>query len=306
MNDRARTIGTQTVRTRTTSPLADVARVDVEAGEVMARVARTFDVASRLLPAEVRVDVRRLYLVMRTLDDLVDHGDPTAAERLAAVERWASGGVPETREAALLADLAARHPTLPRDAVRDFCAGMQADLAGPRHTTEADLAMYCYRVAGTVGRLMAVLLGVTPGAEAEADRAARALGCAMQRTNILRDLVEDAEAGRVYLPVDALAAAGITPSSAADAIRSLDRWPAERRRALIAPQVARADADYERGLAGVGHLLAGRRAVAAAGAMYREILREIERDAHGGSRRRAVVPRYRKATLVARVMVFGR
>ena len=276
---------------------AAVGRHDGEARVVMARVARTFDLATRLLPPGVRTDVRRLYLVLRTLDDLVDDGEPDAAERIAAVEAWTRGEAAPGREAELLADLAARHPALPRDAVLDFCAGMRADLSGPRHATGEDLDRYCYQVAGTVGRLMAPLLGIVPGREVEADAAARALGAAMQRTNILRDLREDARAGRVYLPDDRLSAVGVAPGDA-EALLDLPAWGVSRRRALLAPEIAAADADYAAGLAGVACLERGRPGIRAAGAMYRAILREIERDGYGASGRRAVVPRTRKLRLV--------
>jgi phytoene synthase len=272
---------------------------DAEARVVMARVARTFDLATRILPREARTDVRRLYLVLRTLDDLVDHGQPAARDRIAAVERWAHGGAPESREAELLDELAARHPDLPRDAVLDFCAGMRADLAGPRHVTSADLDRYCYQVAGTVGRMMAPVLGLRPGCEDDADAAARAMGAAMQRTNILRDVREDARLGRVYLPDATLAVADVAPGDAS-ALLDLPAWPLARRRALLAPEIARADADYRAGIDGIGCLRAGRPAIRAAAVMYQEILRRIERDRYAASGRRAVVPRWRKLRLVAR------
>jgi phytoene synthase len=283
--------------------MSGVEQYDGEARVVMARVARTFDVATRILPADVRTDVRRLYLVLRTLDDLVDQGPRAeAGTRIGAVEAWVEDGRTGSPETEILADLASRHPDLPRDAVADFCAGMRADLAGPRHVTEADLDLYCYQVAGTVGRLMAPLLGIEPGREAEADAAARAMGAAMQRTNILRDVREDAELGRVYLPDAHLAVVALGPGSdpaTADALTGLPAWPEARRQALLAPEIARADADYAAGSAGVGCLLRGRRAIRAASAMYQGILREIERDGYVASGRRAVVPRHRKLVLLA-------
>ncbi|HYO43710.1 MAG TPA: phytoene/squalene synthase family protein, partial [Candidatus Limnocylindrales bacterium] len=284
---------------------APVERHDGEARVVMARVARTFDLATRLLPADARTDVRRLYLVLRTLDDLVDGGDPDAGARLAAVEAWVAGEPATGLEAELLTDLAARHPALPRDAVADFCAGMRADLRGPCHATDDDLDTYCYQVAGTVGRLMAPLLGIVPGRDAEADTAARALGAAMQRTNILRDLREDARHGRVYLPASALAGVGVAPGDAG-ALLDLPAWPRERRERLLAPEIARAEADYASGLAGIDSLARGRPGIRAAGGMYRAILREIERDGYGASGRRAVVPRHRKVRLVAAALTRGR
>lgn len=292
-----------------TTAVDTLVRHDAEARQVMARVARTFDLATWLLPGPVRRDVRRLYLVLRTLDDLVDHGDPAAPDHVAAVEAWASTGVVRGREAELLDDLARRHPDLPRDAVADFCAGMRADLAGTRHATEDDLARYCYQVAGTVGRLMAPLLGILPGRAAEADAAARALGAAMQRTNILRDVVEDARRGRVYLPDDALIAAGIDAGSettAATALAALGTWGLDRRRALLAPQIARADVDYAAGVSGIGALRRGRRGIGAAARMYRAILREIEQDGYGAGGRRAVVGRGRKARILVGTLIGAR
>lgn len=245
------------------------------------RVARTFALACRILPAAVRDDVYRLYLVFRTLDDAVDHGQPGAEARIEAVERWARGCPPGSREARLLAEVDARHP-LPRPALGDFCRGMRDDLAARAIVTESDLDEYCYRVAGTVGVVMSAVLGTRAPAEQEA----AALGMAMQRTNILRDLEEDSARGRVYLPRE-----------------TLDRHGgdgAEGREGLMRDQIARADADYEQGLAGVRKLARGRPAVRAAAVMYREILRKIERDGYGRSGQRAVVSRRRKLALAAR------
>lgn len=270
-----------------------VAALLPRAHATMQRVARTFAVATRLLPRPVREDVELLYLVLRSLDDLVDleatnPGDPAATERLAAVEAWAAGRRPgtSTQETLILDDLARRHPSLPRDAVADFTVGMRQDLAGPVIATEADLDEYCDRVAGTVGRLMAAILGA---GGRDADAAARALGRAMQRTNVLRDIDEDLDRGRVYLPAQTLAAHGVAD------LRTDDRT------AVLRAEIALADRDYERGMAGIPLLRHGRRSISAAALMYREILRQIERDGLGTRRpHRAVVSRARKASLIAR------
>ncbi|MGC8633457.1 MAG: phytoene/squalene synthase family protein [Candidatus Limnocylindrales bacterium] len=272
--------------------------VDARARAVMRDAARSFDLAARFLPADLRRDVRRLYLVLRTLDDLVDHAVPGADGRLAMVEAWAVGGAPRGPEAPILEALVAAHPDFPRDAVADLCLGMRTDLAGPRHATGADLDRYCYQVAGTVGRMMAAILGVAPGREAEADLAARALGAAMQRTNILRDLREDAGRGRTYLPADCLLASGLDPDPASAGGGALDGWAPTACAAVLREQIARADHDYETGLAGIRHLRRGRWAVAAAALLYREILREIERGGLPPGPRRAVVSRRRKLALL--------
>ena len=258
-----------------------------EAQEVMQNAARTFALAARLLPATIRDDVVLLYLVLRTLDDLVDERSPEAAAAIAAVETWLVTGETSSRETVILADLTERYG-LPRPALVAFLQGMRDDLEPPRIETEADLDVYCYRVAGCVGEMMASILGVWDEA---AWGCARALGNAMQRTNILRDVDEDLANGRVYLARETLERHGITDLATQD------------RTALYRDQIGRADALYDQGLAGVPMLVHGRRSVAAAGAMYREILREIERGGYGARRSRSVVSRPRKARLVARAFV---
>jgi 15-cis-phytoene synthase len=255
-----------------------------EARATTRRVGRTFAIACRLLPRGVRDDVYLLYLVFRTLDDLVDFGDPGAEERIAAVEAWCEGGPPTSRETGVLERLD-RGYGLPREALLEFCRGMRDDLDGVPILTEADVDRYCYRVAGTVGVTMTALLGTRSPAREQA----AALGMAMQRTNILRDLDEDRANGRSYVAAETLQRFGLPLPG--------------RREPLLRDQIARADALYDEGMAGIGKLLHGRRAVAAAAAMYREILRQIEREGYGALAGRAVVPPARKLLVAARARV---
>jgi phytoene synthase len=260
-----------------------------EARDTTHRVARSFGLATRLLPRDVRDDVYRLYLVFRCLDDLVDEHRPEARARVEAVEAWCDSGAIGSREAELLAELATRH-AIPRAAIRDFCAGMRFDLDGGFNESEADVDRYCHRVAGTVGLTMASMLGARGAA---AERAAAALGMAMQRTNILRDIDEDLAVGRIYLARATLArfGGGLEPG---------------RRSALMRDQIARADALYEHGIAGIALLPRGRRGVAAAAAMYREILRQIEREGYGARPGRAVVSPPRRIVIAARRAALAR
>jgi 15-cis-phytoene synthase len=254
----------------------------VQARAATRHSARTFSLACRLLPRGLRDDVYRLYLVFRTLDDLVDQADPRAFEALAAVEAWCAGEGVASREARILDALAARHP-LPRGALADFCRGMADDLAGTPILTEEEVDLYCYRVAGTVGVVMAAVLGTTTPV---ATFHAAALGKAMQRTNILRDIDEDLAHGRIYLARQTVERFG-------------GRLDPGRREALLRDQIARADALYDVGIAGIPMLRAGRRAIAASALMYREILRQIERDGYGLRPGRAVVPTGRKLLVAA-------
>jgi phytoene synthase len=258
-------------------------RTLLEARTTTRRVARTFALACRLLPRDVRDDVYRLYLVFRTLDDLVDEDDPRALAAVEGVEAWTRGEGAATREARLLGDLDRRH-ALPRDALRDFCTGMREDAAGTPIDTEEELERYCHLVAGTVGVVMSAVLGTVD--DAAAHPRAAALGKAMQRTNILRDIDEDHANGRLYLARETLDRFG-------------DAQPGVRE-ALLRDQIARADALYAEGIAGIPLLRSGRRAIGAAAAMYREILRQIEREGYGARAGRAVVPRSRKLLVAAR------
>ena len=116
----------------------------------------------------------------------------------------------------------------------------------------------------------------------------------MQRTNILRDIDEDLGAGRVYLARETLERLGWATVP-----------PPTQREALLRDQIARADALYDVGMAGVALLPCGRRAIGAAGAMYREILRQIERDGYGSEAGRAIVSRKRKLFVAARAPMPG-
>lgn len=284
-----------------------VAALLPEAQATINRVARSFALAARFLPRQVRDDINLLYLALRRLDDLVDLEAPSgsaqradAARRLAAIRTWLSSGAMDAAggdELAIFVDLQRRTPSLPTDAIGAFLDGMEGDLAGPVMKSDADLDLYCYQVAGTVGRLMAALLGVRSGEEAQADRAARALGVAMQRTNILRDIDEDLASGRVYLPASALRRAGLDPAatSGPTSLREGDRH------ALYTAEITRADADYKIGTAGIGYLQNGGRSIRVAAHLYREILRQIERDGFGVRRpHRPVVGRVRKAAALLR------
>jgi phytoene synthase len=286
-----------------------VAALLPEAQATINRVARSFALAARFLPREVRDDINLLYLALRRLDDLVDLEAPSgsaqradAQRRLAAIRSWISTGVIDGAggdELTIFVDLQRRTPNLPIDAIGAFLDGMEGDLSGPVMESDADLDLYCYQVAGTVGRLMAALLGVRADDATQADRAARALGAAMQRTNILRDVDEDLANGRVYLPATSLRRVGLDPAavSGPTSLRDGDR------RALYLAEIARADAEYKIGVAGIRHLLNGGRSIRVAANLYREILRQIERDGFGVRRpHRPVVGRARKAVALMRAV----
>lgn len=241
----------------------------------------TFAPGLRALPRASRADVSRLYTVLRTLDDLVDEDSPQAPQRLEAVERWARGRPADSPETRTLTELTSRYPLEP-ETVLEFCAGMRHDVARASIDTEEDLERYCQRAGGSVGSMLAALLG-TSRPEGVARMAT--LGRAMQRTNILRDIDEDATHGRHYI-----------------AAATIERFGAPlpgKRTELMRDQIERAEELYEQGLDAIGMLAAGRRAMALSAALYREILRQIERDGHGRAPGRAIVPGWRRRVLIA-------
>jgi phytoene synthase len=251
----------------------------------MAADRSTFAPALALLPGALKADVGCLYRVLRTLDDLVDEDDPQAPERVEAVERWARGGVPDSPEAHALADLAIRHP-LPPVQLLEFCRGMRHDIARATIADDADFERYCQQAGGSVGIVLAVMLGVAGPNEERAKLGMATLGRAMQVTNILRDIDEDLATRRVYISQTAIERFGFPAPGA--------------REELLRDHIARADALFEEGAGAIPLLLGGRRAMALAASLYREILRQLERDGFGAEPGRATVPIWRMRVLSAK------
>jgi squalene synthase HpnD len=171
----------------------------------------SFYAAMRLLPAPERAAMFAIYAFCRVVDDVADEPGPTPAERRVELDRWRAdvaglfAGSPAPRIAYL--DEHVRRFGL-REA--DFLAivdGMEMDVGAPIIAPDyATLDLYCDRVASAVGRLSVKIFGMPDG---PGETLAYHLGRALQLTNILRDLDEDAEMGRLYLPFEALAIAGI-------------------------------------------------------------------------------------------------
>jgi phytoene synthase len=241
----------------------------------------TFAPGLRLLPRKIRGDVYRLYSVLRALDDLVDSDQPGAPERVEAVERWARAEPADTYETRILVGLSHQH-VLPHQAFLDFCEGMRHDLARITIHSEEDLECYCQQVGGSVGIMLAHMLD-SPRPQAETKMAT--LGRAVQRTNILRDIDDDATHGRVYIARSTIERFGApTPGKRAELLRD---------------QIARADDLYEQAADATSLLANGQRGIALGASLYREILRQIERDGYGSTPGRVVVPAWRRRLLIA-------
>lgn len=256
---------------------------------------RTFHAASLLLVPKVREPAYALYAFCRLADDAVDlGGDRLAAlarlkERLALAYAGQPMDLPADRA---FAQVVARH-AIPRALPEALLEGLRWDAEGRVYGDLPALEAYAARVAGTVGAMMTLIMGVHD--PAVVSRAAD-LGIAMQLTNIARDVGEDAANGRLYLPRDWLAEANIDPDAWLAAPRFDARLGAVVQRLLLA-----ADALYERATPGIAALPLGcRPAMLAARRLYAEIGREVERQGLNSLARRAVVPGRRKLQLLAR------
>lgn len=258
----------------------------------------TFFAASLLLPRTVREPASALYAFCRLADDVVDQGGDAAAaidglrHRLARAYAGQPGDAPADRA---LAAVVAAHD-IPRILPEALIEGFEWDAAGRRYETLEDLLPYAARVAGAVGAMMSLLMGVR-----SEDGLARAcdLGVAMQLSNIARDVGEDAAMGRLYLPRQWLREAGIDPQAfLAAPVFS----PALA--GVVARLLAVAEALYDRVGAGVAQLPAAcRPGINAARFLYAEIGHEVARRGGDSVTQRAVVPGGRKAWLLLRAVL---
>lgn len=254
-----------------------IEQTNANAREVIRRHSRSFSIASRLLPARVRTSVFALYAWCRTVDDAVDEASgKDDAERILNVleddlDRMRQGQAPHHAASVWIEPLVVERRIDVKHA-KELIAGMRLDLQSFRVNNDADLQLYCYHAAGTVGRMMTRLMGVH---DLAADRHAIALGVAMQLTNIARDVREDAERGRSYLP-------GISDPMTADP---------QVVRIAVADVLATADRQYAVATAGLKYLPWDCRfAIRIALVLYREIGRQIQRNECEVMFGRTVVP----------------
>jgi 15-cis-phytoene synthase len=263
--------------------------------ELMRGGSKTFFAASLLLPTRVRAPACALYAFCRLADDEIDLGeDPLAAlqglhRRLDDVYAGRPQGIDVDRA---LASVLHRFG-IPRELLDALLEGFMWDAKGRSYETLEDVMDYGARVAGTVGAMMALVMGArSPQALARACE----LGVAMQLTNIARDVGEDARNGRLYLPRAWLRELGIDPQAWLSKPHFNDAIARVVQRLLTA-----ADGLYTRAEQGIAALPRDcRPAIHAARLVYAEIGRQIERQGLDSVSQRAVVSRNRKLALLAR------
>nr|AIT98180.1 phytoene synthase [Medicago sativa] len=265
-------------------------------GEVCAEYAKTFYLGTQLMTQERRKAIWAIYVWCRRTDELVD-GPNASHITPAALDRWEQRltDVFECRPYdmfdAALSHTVSKYP-VDIQPFKDMIEGMRMDLRKSRYNNFDELYLYCYYVAWTVGLMSVPVMGIAPESKASTEsiyNAALALGIANQLTNILRDVGEDARRGRVYLPQDELAQAGLSDE---DIMRGkvTDKW-----RNFMKGQIKRARMFFDEAEKGVSELSsASRWPVWAALLLYRQILDSIEANDYNNFTKRAYVGKVNK------------
>lgn len=196
------------------------------ARDTIALGSQSFAAASKLFAPTTRERAWLLYAWCRAADDLTDGQElghnaapltnpDTAQAELEVLTKLALDSEKQVPPAFQALRLVAQETDMPRGFIADHLAGFALDASGWRPEMTEDLLQYCYHVAGTVGCMMAVVMGVAPDDDDTLDRACD-LGLAFQLANIARDVVPDALVGRCYLPAQWLWEAGLTERDLAD------------------------------------------------------------------------------------------
>jgi phytoene synthase len=269
------------------------------ARETIARGSKSFNLASKLFDRRTRERAWLLYAWCRACDDLADGqvlggplgaGGDVAAIRNLTGRALAGEWVGEASFDGLR--LLCEEVPIPRALIDDHIAGFALDAEGWRPRTQADLIRYCHHVAGAVGEMMALVMGVSPG-DSDTMKRADDLGIAFQLANIARDVREDTEGGRCYLPEEWLGKIKL---------RSLN----EHREgvATLTRRLADLAAEYEASARISARRLPfrSRWAVLAAAGIYGDIAREVARRGEGALDERVVTSRSAKLGWVFRAL----
>jgi phytoene synthase len=275
-----------------------------ECAAITRREAKNFAYGIRLLPPAKRNAMSALYAFARRIDDIADDAGSGPEEKLAAlsgvdtqIDALVDGVLPDPTDAVLVGvHHAASSFDVPLAALAEIVEGCRGDCTGAAYTSFADTEQYCRLVAGSVGRLS---LGVFGSSDPQrAAQLADDLGVALQLTNILRDVVEDREMGRVYLAADDL------DRFAVDHELSGPQEAVER---LLRHYVALAEGFFDRGLGLLGLLDRRSRAcVSAMAGIYHRLLGRIEEQPLAVTRGRLSLTTGEKLWVAARSLTGGR
>ena len=287
------------------SDIPDRPTLVAHARDSIARGSRSFAMASKLFDRVTRERAWLLYAWCRKCDDIADGQDHGGAMTCVADAQARLSMMRVLSDKALRGEatgdpafdgfgVVMRECAIPARYADDLIEGFALDARDWRPRSEADMLRYCYHVAGAVGCMMAVLMGVDPQDEATLDRACD-LGLAFQLANIARDISEDEAADRCYLPQLWLAEMDIPPGE------HMKPW-VRPRLAILARRLADMAAAYEQSARHGAGALSPRAAwaVLAAAGIYGDIAREVARRGEHAWDHRVVTPRREKLGWVAR------
>jgi 15-cis-phytoene synthase len=261
----------------------------------IAQHSRSFNLASRLLPPAGRSEAAVVYAWCRRADDAIDlcepERQPAELERLRRELTQLYTGAAQSdpilsafQQVALLRGIPEEYPS-------ELLLGMQMDATGQHYESWDDLLIYCYRVASTVGLMMCHVMGVS---DARALRHAAHLGIGMQLTNICRDVLEDWQRGRLYIPAQVLACYG-APQLSCTPGGPFPEAAARACRGALPELLGVADRYYASSDAGLAYLsFRCALSVNVARRVYSGIGQQIARQGHDVHAPRAVVPRAAK------------
>lgn len=283
------------------------AAIVATAQESIARGSKSFSAASRLFDRKTRERAWLLYAWCRACDDLADgqdHGHDMARvddapARLALIRTLTDRAMTGERVGVPAFDalrIVCEETLMPRRFVDDVIAGFALDADDWRPRTTHDLMQYCYHVAGAVGCMMAVVMGVDPQDDATLDRACD-LGLAFQLANIARDIEEDDRAGRCYLPVEWLVEMDMPPGQHM-------KPPFRSRLTLLARRLADMAAAHEESARIGTRRLAFRPAwaVLAAAGIYGDIARKVARRGDHAWDHRVTTSKAEKSGFILRAL----
>ncbi|MHA2338701.1 MAG: phytoene/squalene synthase family protein [Candidatus Hodarchaeales archaeon] len=268
--------------------------------DIMEEHSKSFFFASRFLPKDQRNSVASWYAFARLTDDIVDEGNLSNSEieiqlnlLRDSITQLANGYISNNPILHAFGQTIRKH-NIPLNYVYDLIEGVRMDLNKDRYENNTELELYCYRVASTIGLVMTHIFQDNPTKRTLAR--AVDLGLAMQLTNILRDVREDFERGRIYIPLKTMIQYNVSEEDLRQKLVS------DNLKELIKHEIARTKGIYRVAELGIKDLPpAAQYTIFLASRIYGDILNQIKRNKYEILSRRAVVSKTRKILIAFKV-----
>jgi len=264
--------------------------------KVIRHHSKTFSIASSLLDNDRKNAVAALYSFCRITDDIIDKDLQNKVDLLNSWQINVKSHIPNIADPVQLAWLHTRAKyQIPEAYMDQLIAGVFMDIHKRNYKTYSELVQYCYHVASTVGLMSMHIIGFT---DRRAIPYAVKMGVALQLTNIIRDVGQDYEMGRIYIPQEELDEFSVTENHFRERINDA-AW-----KKLMSFQIKRARSLFQQSWEGLTYLESkGKRSISAAAILYREILKMVERNHYDNHNFRAYVSRKRKLFLLSKLIV---